>query len=57
MIDHAELLFWKKCPTCGYCEMYTEGLSDKMKELARSKPLTFRDLNHPAYADQYEKPE
>ena len=43
MLDHMELIFWKKCPACGYSELHTKNLSEKMKEIASKNPLAPRN--------------
>jgi len=45
MEQHRELLWWKKCPTCGYCALATD-LSEANKLKAELDPL----MKDPAYS-------
>lgn len=56
MIDHNELLFWKKCPTCRYSEQVNiEDLSEKMQEIFKLNPLAPRNLVMAVKESSYKK--
>lgn len=52
MLDHASLVFWKKCPSCGYCELYTNNLSKLDKERCELYPTLERQPQEPVNWDQ-----
>ena len=37
MCQHPELIFWLKCPSCGYCELDVETYSKKPKACKLTK--------------------
>ena len=42
MEEHRELLWWKKCPTCGFCELDIELVHPDNRALALKDPLAKR---------------
>lgn len=51
MLQHPELIFWLKCPTCGYCELDSEA---KSKHPKANKLTTYAQLfgQHPAHPQE-----
>jgi hypothetical protein len=39
---HPELVWWKKCPVCGYCCISMQSIDDRLKEHALKNPLMKR---------------
>lgn len=42
MEDHKELLWWKKCPTCGFSELDLESIHPKNRTSALKSPYAKR---------------
>jgi hypothetical protein len=42
MDEHPELLWWRKCPTCGFSELDIELIHPKNREAALKHPLAKR---------------
>jgi len=55
MKDHHELLFFKKCPICGYCSIIWEELSSENKRLAELYPTARRQITAADYQKLYKR--
>ena len=43
MLDHPDLMWWKKCPCCGYCEFDLKHIHPSNHELALKNMMAYRD--------------
>jgi hypothetical protein len=55
MGEHHELMFYKKCPICGYCAIIWEELSLENTRLAKSYPTAQRQITAADYKKLYKR--